>query len=130
MRIGCIAPNTVYDQFQKKKWVADNRVELDGIRMDAGDIYLTVQGYEKTPGIYWSGMVYILYCDNHPQVQIHTQLVHRNISMAQISWTAERHTSTRNKSPSPSQSQYGNDLQRKLNCGKEYNNNTAEKVLF
>ena len=40
--LGRIVPNTFYDQFQKKTlWVADKRVDLDGIRLDAGYIYLT-----------------------------------------------------------------------------------------
>ena len=41
--LGRIVPNTVYDQFQKQPlWVSDKRIELYGIRIDAGDIALTI----------------------------------------------------------------------------------------
>ena len=39
--IGHIVLNTVYYQFQEKLlWIDDKRVELDGIRLDDGEIYL------------------------------------------------------------------------------------------
>ena len=39
-----IVSNPVYNQFQKYPlWVADNCIELDVIRLDAGDISLTIQ---------------------------------------------------------------------------------------
>ena len=88
-------PNTVYDQFQKQPlWVADKRVGLDCIRIDTGDIDLTIQWYERITGISVSDLVYRFYCDNHPQVQSHTQLVYGKTKMAQISRTTERHTSS------------------------------------
>ena len=96
--LGRILLNTVYDQFHGKLlWVADKLVKLDGIRLDAGYISLTIQRYENIPGIYGSDLVYRLYCDNPTQVQIHTKLVYGKISMTQIYEYAERHTSTRNK---------------------------------
>ena len=98
----CIVTNTVYDQFQKQQfWAADNNAELYGIRLDARDIFITTQWYEHTPRISGSHMVYILYVDNPPQVQSHTQLVHGKILMTQTSVIDYRHTSARNKSPSP-----------------------------
>ena len=37
--IGWIVHNTFYDQFLRQPfWVADMHVELDGIKLDAGDI--------------------------------------------------------------------------------------------
>ena len=67
-------------QFQNQPfWVADKRVELDGIKLDAGDISLTFQWHEQIPGISGSYMVYRLFCDNSPQVQSHNQVVHGNI---------------------------------------------------
>ena len=104
-------PNKVYNQFQKKTlWVADKRVELDRISIDDGDIALKIQWYEQITGIYVSYLVYRLYCDNPLQVQIHTKVVHRMISTTQIYRTAERHTFARNKSLSPSDLLYGNEL--------------------
>ena len=42
--LGRIMPDTVYEQFQKKLLcVSDKRVDLDGIRLDAGKIALTIQ---------------------------------------------------------------------------------------
>ena len=111
-------------------WVADKRVELDGIRLDSGYNYLTIQLYEQIPGIYGSDFVYILYCDNPPQAQSHTQIVHGNISTTQVYGTAERQTSTRNKIPSPSKQLHVNELQWKLNGGKEFYNKIAEEVIF
>ena len=103
--------NTVYDQFQKKLlWVANNRIEFDGIRVNAEDIALTFHWYEQISGIYGSDIVYIFYCYDPPQVQSHTQIVHGKISVTRIYGTAERHTSERYKSPSPSESLHGNDL--------------------
>ena len=70
----------VYDIFQKQPlWVADELVELDGIILDYGNIALTMKWYENITGISGSDLVYILYCDNHPHVQIHTQIVHGKI---------------------------------------------------
>ena len=109
--LGRILLNTVYDQFHGKLlWVADELVKLDGIRLNAGYIYLTIQRYEKITGIYGSYLVYRLYCDNPLQVQIHTKVVHIMISTTQIYRTAERHTFARNKSLSPSDLLYGNEL--------------------
>ena len=51
-------PNTVCDKFQKQTlWVSYKRVELDGIRLDAGDIALEIQWYEQIPRIYGSNLV-------------------------------------------------------------------------
>ena len=95
----CIVPDTGYYQCQKQPlWVADKRVELYGIRIDAGDIALTIQWYDQITGISVSDMVYRLYWENNPHVQIHTQLVHVDISTNQMTGTTERHTSARNKS--------------------------------
>ena len=45
--IGCIVPNIVYSQFQKQLfWVAYKIIELDVIRLDDGDISLTIKFYE------------------------------------------------------------------------------------
>ena len=86
----------VYDQFQKELlWVADNRVELDGIRLSARDISLKIQWYDQIPGIYGSDLVYRLYCDNPPQFKIHAKFVYGIISMNQISVTSERHNSAK-----------------------------------
>ena len=53
-----IVSNTVYDQFQKQPlWLADKRVELYGIRLDSGDISLTIQQYGNINGISISDMV-------------------------------------------------------------------------
>ena len=117
--LGRIVPNTVCDQFQKKTfWVSDKRVELGGMRIDAGYIAITIHWYELITGIYGSVLFYVLYCDNSPQVQKHTQIMHGNISMTQVSGTAERQTSARIKVLTPSESLYGNDLQCKVNGGK------------
>ena len=110
--IGRIVTNTVYYQFQKQSlWVADKRIELDGIRLDAGYISVTIQWYEQITGISGSDLVFRLYCDNPPQVRIHTKFVHGKISMTKISGTPERHTYERNKNPSPLESLHGNELQ-------------------
>ena len=101
-------------------WVADNHVESNGIRLDYLDINKTIHWYEHIPGTYGSYLVYILYCNISPQVQSHTQLLHGKISMTQISGTVERHNNARNKSLSQSESPHGNDLQCKLNGGKEF----------
>ena len=115
--------NKVYNKFQKQPlWVPDNSVELDGIRLYAGDIALPIQWYENIHGIYGSYLVYIFYCDNTPQYKSHTQLVHANISTVKISGTAERHTSARYKIMSPPLSLHVNDLQWELNDRKEFYN--------
>ena len=58
-------PNIVYNQFQKKTlWVSDKSVELDDIRLDSGDIYLTIKWYEHITGISGSDLVYRLYFGN------------------------------------------------------------------
>ena len=50
--IGCIVPNTVYNQFQKQPfWVSDKRIELYGIRLDDEYIDITIQWYEQIPVI-------------------------------------------------------------------------------
>ena len=67
----------VNDEFQKEPlWEADKRIKLDGIRLDCGDIGLTIQWYEQVSVIVESDLVYILYCVEIPQAQSHTQLVH------------------------------------------------------
>ena len=125
-----IVPNTVYGQFQEKSfWVVDKRVEVDGIGLDTGDIDLKIQWYESIPVISISGLVYRFYCDNPPQVQIHTQPVHVKISMTKCFGAAERRTSARNKSPSPTELLHGYYLQWKLNGGKEFYNKIAEEVV-
>ena len=91
--------------------VAYKRVELGGIRLCSVDIALTIQWYEHIPGTYVSDMFYRLYCDNTPQVQKHTHLVHGNISMTRISGTADSHTSARNEIMSPPELIHGNDFQ-------------------
>ena len=91
-------------------WVADKSVYLDSIRLDDGYIDIPIQWYEKITGIYGSDMFYRLYCDSPPQVQIHAQLVHGNISVTQIYGTEERHSSTRNTNPSPLELLHGYDL--------------------
>ena len=73
----------------------DKRVYLDGIRLDDIYIYLTIQWYEHIPGISVSDIIYRLYCDNTPKLQIHNQLLHGNTSMDQIYGTVERHTSVK-----------------------------------
>ena len=65
-----------------------------------------------------------------PQVQRHTHLVHVNISMTQMSGTAESHTSAIYKIPSPAESLHINDLQWKLNSRNKFYNNISEEVLF
>ena len=78
--IGRILPNTVYNKFQKQPlWLANKRIELYEIRIDAGDIAPTIHHYENIAGISGSGTVYRLYFDNTHQVYIHIQLVHGKI---------------------------------------------------
>ena len=44
--MGRIVPNTVNDEFQNQPlWESDKRINLDGIRIDCGDIGLTIQWY-------------------------------------------------------------------------------------
>ena len=99
-------------------WVADKRVELDGIRLDAVYVALKIQWCDQIPGISGLDLVYRFYCDNPPQVHSHTQLVHGKISMTQISGTTQRDTSKIYKIMSPSWLLHGHDLQWKLNGGK------------
>ena len=113
-------PDTVYEQFQKKLLcVSDKRVDLDGIRLDAGKIALTIQWYEQILVVSVSDLFYRLYYENPSQSQSHTQLVHGKTSTNQIYGTVERHTPVTNKTLSLSESLHGNDLQWKLNSGKE-----------
>ena len=60
-------------------------MELDGIRIDAGDIYLTIQWFEHITGIFGLDLVYIVYCDNPTQFQSHNQIVYGNIQITQVS---------------------------------------------
>ena len=77
IKLGQIVPNMINDEFQKEPlWEADKRIKLDGIRLDCGDIGLTIQWYEQVSVIVESDLVYILYCVEIPQAQSHTQLVH------------------------------------------------------
>ena len=55
--LGHIVPNTFTTSFRKTLWVAGKRVELDGIRLYAGDIALKIQWYEQIPVIYGSYLV-------------------------------------------------------------------------
>ena len=83
--LGLIVPNKVYTPFQKQPlYVADKRIELVGISLDAGYIYLTIEWYDHINGISGSYLIYRLYCYHPPQVQSHTNLVHGNISMTNI----------------------------------------------
>ena len=82
-------------------WVADKHIELHCIRLDAADIYITTQWYDNINVIYGSNMVYRLYFDHPPQVQIHTQLMHGKTSMNKIYGAAQMHTSAGNKSTPP-----------------------------
>ena len=107
---------------KKKSISTDKRVELDGIRIDAGYIALTIQWYEHIPGISWSDLDYRFYCNNPPLVQKHNQILHGTISTTQIFGTVERHNSIRNKIQSPSESLHGNGLQWKLNDRREFYN--------
>ena len=66
--IGLISPNTTCDQFNKL-CVYDKHIDLYGIRIDTGYIFLTIQAYEHIPRIYGSDLVYKLYFDNPPQVK-------------------------------------------------------------
>ena len=50
--------------------------------------------------------------------------------MTQVYGTSEKHTSARNKSPSPLELLHGNDLQWKLNYGKEFYHKIAKEVIF
>ena len=56
--------------------------------------------------------------------------MHGKISTTQIYVTTERQNSVRYKSTSPSEFQHLNDLQWKINCGKEFYNKIAEEVVF
>ena len=92
-------PSIVYYQFHEQPlWVADERVDLDGIRIYYRDISLTIQWYEYIPWISGSDLVYRLYYDNPAQVQRHNHILHGKISMNQIYVTVESHTSSRYKS--------------------------------
>ena len=82
--------------------VDDKRVDLYGIRIDAGYIAQSIQKYERIPEISGSDLVYILYFDNPPQVKSHNQFVHGKISMTQNKLTLDSHTFEINKIPSPS----------------------------
>ena len=45
--------NMVNDEFQQQPlWEADKRIKLDRIRLDCGDIGLTIQWYEQFPLIF------------------------------------------------------------------------------
>ena len=99
-------------------WVANRRVELDGINLYDGYIDLKIQWYDQIPRIYGSDLFYIFHCDNNPHVQSHTHIFHGKISMAQTYVTAERHTYARNKITFPSELLHGNDLHCKLNGRK------------
>ena len=123
--------NTFYYQFHKQPvWVADMSVELYGIRLDAEDIYLTSQWYEHIPEIYVSDLFYRLYCDNPPQVQSHTHILHGKISINQIYGTAERQTSAIYKI-SHYHSQYmsmyysGNEMEESI-----FSNKISKEVIF
>ena len=89
-------------------WVADKRVELYAIMLDARDIALIIQWYAQIPGISVSDLVYILYYDNPPRFHSHTQLVYGKIPMTQIYGTAESHSY---KSTSSSELLHGKELQ-------------------
>ena len=59
--LGCIMRNKFYDQFQKQPfWVANKRVELDGIRIDAGDIYIKSSGMIRYLGYMYH--MWFTYC--------------------------------------------------------------------
>ena len=86
--LGHIVTNMLNGDFQKQPlWESDKRIKFDGIRLDCGDISLTIQWYEQFSGIGESDLVYILYCAQLPQIQSHDQLVYGKIVMTQVSGT-------------------------------------------
>ena len=88
----------VNDEFQKQPlWESNKRIKLDNIRLDCGDIVLTIQWYEQVHGIVESYLVYRLYCGQIPQVQIHTLIVHGNILTANFLGTKDKIRSARHK---------------------------------
>ena len=59
--IGRIVPNMINDEFKKQSiWEADKRIKIDGIRLDRGDIGMTIQWYEQVTVIPGSDLVYEL----------------------------------------------------------------------
>ena len=71
--LGRIFPNMVNYEFQKQPlWEADKCINLDGIRLDCGDIGFTIQWYDQVPGIFESDIVYRIYRGQLPQVQSYT----------------------------------------------------------
>ena len=127
--LGRIVPNMINDKFQKQSiWEADKRIKIDGIRLDRGDIGMTIQWYEQVTGIPGSDLVYELECGQPPQVQSHTQLVHGKIAMTQVSGVKEKRRSARHKSKLVAENQ--NSIEWKLNSGKDVYNKLAEEVIF
>ena len=109
--IGCTVLNKVYNYFQKQPlWVAHKIVELDVIRLDAGDIDLTIQWYQLILGIYISDLFYRLYYYNPLQFQKHTHLVHANRSKTKFSGIYEKHISARYTILPPSELLHANNL--------------------
>ena len=107
---------------------ADKRIKLDGIRLDCGDIGLTIQWYEQVTVIIESGLVYRLYCGQIPQVQSHTKLVHGNIAMTQVSGTKEKSRSAINKSKLAAEDDIS--IEWKLNGGKNFYNKLSKQVVI
>ena len=73
-------------------------------------------------------MVYELECGQPPQVQIHTQLVHRKISMTQVSGVKDKRRSGRHKSQLLAENK--SSIEWKLNGGKDFYNKLAEEVTI
>ena len=127
--LGRIIPNMINEEFQKQSiWEADKRIKIDGIRLDHGDIGMTIQWYEQVTGIPGSDLVYELECGQPPQVQSHTQLVHGKIAMTQVAGVKKKRRSGRHKIQLVAENK--TNLEWKLNGGKDFYNKLAEEVII
>ena len=85
--MGHIVPNVVNYELQKPPlWESDKRITLYRLRLDCGDICLTIQWYEEVPRTVESYIVYRLYYGQLPQFQSHTHLLSENIATTQSFW--------------------------------------------
>ena len=119
----------INDEFQKQStWEADKCLTIDDIRLDRGDICMTIQLYEQVTRIQGSYLVYELECGQPPQVQSHTQFVHGKIAMTQVAGVKEKRRSGRHKSQLVAENQ--SSIKWKFKGGKDFNNKLAEEVII
>ena len=127
--LGRIVPNIVNHEFQKQTiWEADKLINLYGISLDCVDIGFKIQQYEQVPGIFESYLVHRFYCGQLPQIQSHTQLVHGNIEMYQVSGRRQKYKPARHKSQLLAENQ--NRIKCKLNGGNDFYDKLAKEVVI